>query len=81
MRIKFFAGTWDSWGFEISYCPYIKALTIGFIHWYFGFEVWTKEEINRQKERQKEIIELIEQMREEEEAIQNVANKKRTKKK
>ena len=45
MKIKFFAGKWDSWGFGINYCHYIKALTFEFIHFYFVIEVWTKEEV------------------------------------
>jgi hypothetical protein len=45
MKIKFFAGVWDSWGFGISYCHYIKALSFEFIHFYFVIEVWTKEEV------------------------------------
>ncbi len=45
MKIKFFAGVWDSWGFGINYCHYIKAFTFEFIHFYFVIEVWTKEEV------------------------------------
>lgn len=45
MKIKFFAGKWDSWGFGINYCHYIKALTFEIIHFYFVIEVWTKEEV------------------------------------
>lgn len=45
MRIKFFAGKWDSWGFEISYCHWYKGMTIGLLHWYLAFEIWTKEEV------------------------------------
>jgi hypothetical protein len=45
MRIKFFAGKWDSWGLEISYCHWYRGMTIGLLHWYFGFEIWTKEEV------------------------------------
>lgn len=44
MKLKVFAGKWDSWGFEVSYCHWYKGLTIGFIHWYIGFEIWTKED-------------------------------------
>jgi len=45
MKLKVFAGKWDSWGFEVSYCHWYMCLTIGFIHWYVGFEIWTKEDI------------------------------------
>jgi len=45
MRVKFFAGKWDSWGFEISYCHWYKGMTIGLLHWYFAFEIWTKEDV------------------------------------
>ena len=45
MRIKFFAGKWDSWGLEISYCHWYRGFTVALLHWYFGFEIWTKEEV------------------------------------
>lgn len=81
MRVKFFAGKWDSVGFEVSYCHYIKAVTIGFVAWYFGFEVWTKEEVERQKQYDREIKDLIQQMIKEEEEEAAKEAKKATKKK
>jgi hypothetical protein len=45
MKIKFFAGTWDSWGIELSYCRWYRGITIALVHWYFGFEIWTKKEV------------------------------------
>jgi hypothetical protein len=59
MKVKFFAGKWDSWGFEISYCKYYRGLTIGLIHWYFGFEIWTKQEIADMDKNRKELQEMM----------------------
>jgi hypothetical protein len=56
MRIKFFAGVWDSWGFSIAYCHWYKGFTINLIHWYFGFEIWTKEEVEIASEVRKRML-------------------------
>ena len=61
MKIKVFAGKWDSWGFEISYCHWYKGLTIGFIHWYIGFEIWTKEDIAMAAKTKEEIRQMLEE--------------------
>jgi hypothetical protein len=36
------SGTWDRWGFGVSYCHYSRAISIELIHWYFYIEVWPK---------------------------------------
>jgi hypothetical protein len=76
MKIKFFAGVWDSWGFGINYCPYIKALTFEFIHFYFVIEVWTKKEVAIAKHTNS----LIERILEAEEAPKKIAKKATVKK-
>lgn len=35
-------GSWDSWGFEISYCPPERTFSISFIHWWVAIEVTKK---------------------------------------
>ena len=67
MKIKFFAGKWDSWGLEVSYCHYYKGLTIALLHWYVGFEIWTKKEIADMEKNRKQLADLIASWREEEE--------------
>ena len=67
MKLKVFAGKWDSWGFEVSYCHWYKGLTIGFIHWYVGFEIWTKEDIAIAAKNEDLIERLLEAEEEEEE--------------
>lgn len=59
MKLKVFAGKWDSWGFEVSYCHWYKGLTIGFVHWYVGFEIWTKEDIAIAAKHEKKIADII----------------------
>lgn len=59
MKIKVFTGKWDSWGFELSYCHYIKGLTIGFIHWYLTIELWTKAEVEQAAKHAEEMKEMI----------------------
>lgn len=59
MKIKFFAGKWDSWGLEISYCQWYKGFTVGLIHWYFGFEIWTKEDIAIAAVHEKRLEEIL----------------------
>jgi hypothetical protein len=50
MKLKTFFGTWDSWGFEISVSHYSRSLTIGLLHWYVAFEIWTKDDIRLSEE-------------------------------
>lgn len=77
MKIKFFAGKWDSWGFGINYCHYIKALTFEFIHFHFVIEVWTKEEVAISTHTNS----LIRQILEAEDAPKKIAKKAQVKKK
>lgn len=86
MKVKVFTGKWDSWGFEISYCHYIKGLTIGFIHWYLTIEVWTKSEMESAAKHEQELREILaawdkEAEKEEKKAQKKPAKKKATKKK
>ena len=66
MKLKVFAGKWDSWGFEVSYCHWYKGLTIGFIHWYVALEIWTKEDIAIAAKHKDLISRLLEAEEEEE---------------
>lgn len=59
MKIKVFVGKWDSWGFEVSYCHWYKGLTIGLIHWYIAFELWTKEDIEIAAKHEKIIKDIL----------------------
>jgi len=77
MKIKFFAGKWDSWGFGINYCHYIKALTFEIIHFYFVIEVWTKKEVAIATHTNS----LIRQILEAEDAPKKIAKKAQVKKK
>lgn len=60
MKIKFFAGKWDSWGFGINYCHFIKAVTFEIVHFYFVIEVWTKEEVATAELNEDLIIRILE---------------------
>ncbi len=59
MKLKVFAGKWDSWGFEVSYCHWYKGLTMGFSHWYVALEIWTKEDIAIAAKHEKTIADII----------------------
>ena len=76
MKIKVFTGKWDSWGFELSYCHYIKGITIGFIHWYLTIEFWTKEEVELAQKHKEEMEEMIAAWKKEVEAEEAKAKKK-----
>jgi hypothetical protein len=42
MKIKWFRGSTSYWGFGIDYDTHDKAFMMNFIHWYIGFEIWSK---------------------------------------
>jgi hypothetical protein len=51
--LNFGVGTWDSWGFGLSYCRYSQAITVEFIHWYAYVEVYTPQEVKQVVTRKK----------------------------
>jgi predicted AAA+ superfamily ATPase len=42
-KVRFFIGTSDRWGLDISYSHYDRCLSLMVIHWYMGVEVWHNE--------------------------------------
>jgi len=40
MNIRLYKGTSDSFGLGISFCNWDKSLTINFMRWYFGAEIY-----------------------------------------
>jgi hypothetical protein len=44
-KVRFYAGITDHWGFGIAYCHYDRSLTIDFLCWYTGVEVYHKDEL------------------------------------
>lgn len=81
MKVKVFAGKWDSWGIEASFCPYTKGLTLALLHWWVAIEFWTKEEVELAEKHAQEMKEMIEAWKKEVEEDSKKLEKKQTKKK
>lgn len=59
MRLKFYCGKWDSWGFGVSFCQYDRCFGIEFIHWYGLIQLWTKKEVKEYEQRVSVIYEHL----------------------
>ena len=59
MKIKFFAGKWHSWGFELSLLIPGKALTVALLHWYITIEVWSRKDVLAAEQTRKMIEDML----------------------